>query len=608
MKIKHYILTFLMLCAAFAFGQDARFTASVSKSQVGTGEQFEVVFTLKASAERFVPPDFNGFQVLSGPNQSSSWSDDNGVVTSSMTLSYILAAPHEGTFTIGSASVVVGGKTLSTRPLQVKVVKGQPQRQNSAQGQQSQGADDVTDEAPTGDIKKSLFIRADVDKTHVYQGEQLTITYKLYTRLQLLGSEMNSMSDFNGFWNQDIGNAINNNQGVQWHIETLNGQRYNVAELKKTLLYPEHSGDIGIDPMVMTFGARVPVRSRDPFEQMFGGGSKDENVKVKSDKVVIHVKPLPDAGKPPGFSGGVGHYIIESSVDKRELKANEAINYKIKITGSGNIKLLDAPALNFPPDFEKYDPKVADTVKATATGAAGSRIFTYLLIPRHQGNYNIEPARFSYFDPQTGHYVSLSTKAFDIKVNKGDGTGNLTAVTPADKQDVKTLNNDIRYIKTTGTDLHRGDDEFYGSAGYWCLILAGPLLFILALVYRRWDEQNNSDIVKVKSRKAGKIAAKHLANAEKQLQARNTKVFYEDISKGLYGYLSNKLNISIANLDKETIANSLRQRKASEELISRLTDTLDLCEIARFAPVSGVAEQDVFNKAKTLINDIETQL
>jgi hypothetical protein len=343
------------------------------------------------------------------------------------------------------------------------------------------------------------------------------------------------------------------------------------------------------------------------MEQFFGGSYKDVKYKIESPPVTIHVKPLPDAGKPEGFTGAVGNFTFDAAVDKKELKANEALNYTLKIKGSGNIKLLNTLNTNFPSDFERYDPTITDTITEKLSGVAGTRTYNYLVIPRHGGTYTIDPVKFSYFNPSTERYVSFPSKTFQIKVNKGKDEVSVTAFS-TNKQDVKVLGKDIRYIKTTGPDLNKPDDEFYGSLLYYLLLLLGPVLFATAFAYRRWDEKNNSDAIKVKSRKASKIAAKHLASAKKQLLARNTKAFYEDVSRGMYGYLSDKLNIPFAHLTRENVAAELRSRAVSDALIARITDTLDLCEMARFAPVRGISAQEVFDRTKNMISDMEEEI
>lgn len=602
MTIKKYIFILLLFCTGSVLGQS--FTASVSKTQVATGEQFEVQFTLNANGGSYTAPNFSGFEVVGGPNQSTSMSSINGNMSQSIAIGYELVAVKVGTFTIGPATVLSNGKTLSTKPITIKVIKGAPVQQNN-QGQQA-GPDNSIAQSASGDMSKNIFIKAIVDKTHVYLGEQISVTYKLYAKVQAQITNMDKSPDLNGFWSQDIKSP---QQGEQVKTEIYKGERYNTVEIKKSILFPQRDGDLTIDPMITTWVVRKVLPARDVMEQMFGGRYEDVKVKVQSTPVTIHVKPLPLAGKPASFTGAVGVFNINASVDKNELKANEALNYKLKITGSGNIKLLKDANINPPADFEKYDPKITDTVTETTQGVSGSRILTYLLIPRHEGNYTIDPVQFSYFNPATGRYVSLSTKAFPIKVNKGtDAAGNVTSLSPADQRDIKLLNKDIRYIKTSSPDLYKNGEVFFGSAGYYLLLLLGPLLFAGVFAYRRYNEEQNSDVVKVKNRRAAKLAAKHMANAQKELQAGNTKAFYEAVSKGLYGYLSDKLNIPAADLNQENIAAELKARSVNDMLVQKLIGTLDLCEMARFAPVSGVSKEQVFEGAKSTINDIETNV
>lgn len=598
MKHKYYILFLLLLFTNVLFAQNVKFTASASKNPVGTGEPFEISFSVNGNGDRFSPPDFSGFQVVGGPNQSTSMEMVNGTTTMNTAYSYELMAVKEGEYTIGPASIVVNGRRMTTNAIKIKVVKGRAVTQN-----RQSAPDNLPSDVNADDLSKSLFLRTVIDKNNVYQGEQLTLTYRLYTRVGIEQTQVDKLPDLTGFWNEDIKAP----QKAQWRIEVYKGIKYNVADIKQIILFPERTGNLTIEPFGMTFIARVAAPSRDIMDQFFGG-SKDVKYSAKSLPVVVHVKPLPQAGKPMDFVGAVGTFSIQTTVDKTSLKANDALNYKVKVTGSGNIKLLKNLNINFPADFEKYDPKVTDSIIESVNGVSGTRIYNYLLIPRHEGDFTIDPAKFSYFNPATGRYTSLTTKGFQIKVAKGITESNVTALAGADKQDVKVLDKDIRYIKTGDAGISKYGDSFYGSVVYYLLLALGPLLCIAAIIYRSWYRKNNSDVVKVKSRRAGKVAAKHLAIAQQQLQANNTKLFYEAIFKGLYGYLSDKLNILSADLNREIIASVLASRGVDEPLINRLLDTLDLCEMARYAPVTHISEKEVFEKAKGIINDIENEI
>ena len=603
MKIANYILLVLLFCGITASGQDISFTASVSKNPVAVGEQFEVVFSLNGNAESFDPPSFNGFQVLSGPSQSTSMTSINGRTSMSFSLSYVLAAVKEGELTIKSASITAGGKQYKSKAIKVKVTKGSStgQSNQSASGQQARARGN---EGNSTDISDQLFIRAVANKTNVYQGEQLAVTYKLYANVDITGNNMDKMPDFNGFWSQEIKRS---NQYVDWQQEIYNGVRYNVATLKEVILFPQRFGKLSLDPLAMSFVVRQRVPTDDPIEAFFGA-YKEVKYNVKSSPVTINVKQLPEAGKPAGFEGAVGNFGMGVGLDRTEVKANEAINYTVKISGSGNLKLLKAPSVTFPADIEKYDPKITDLIKESMNGVSGTREYTFLLIPRHEGNYKIRPFEFSYFNPETKKYVTLSSNEFELKVAKGAPGSNVTALGPGNQQEVKMLDKDIRYIKNSEPNLVKAGDGFYGSVLYYILLAAGPLAFVSAFFYRKWYRSRNKDHEAVRSRNANKVAIRHLASAQKHMQAGERLNFYEAIYKGLYGYLSDKLNIAAADLNRENIRERLLSRNINPALVGQLTETLDLCEMARYAPVSGISEQEVFNKAKGIINDIENHV
>jgi hypothetical protein len=602
MNIRYYILGLFLLSVIAVSGQDIKVTASVSKSQVGTGEAFEISFSINGNVEKFNPPAFNGFQVYSGPNQSTSMTSINGNTTMNMSLSYDLLALKEGEYTIGPAVVVANGKTLKSNSVRIKVVKGQAvpqQHQQQAVGGQS--SQDRQQQGKPADISRRLFIRAIPNKTNLYQGEQLTVTYKLYTSVDLVDNALDKLPDFNGFWSQEIKNTDPN---VRWETENYQGNRFNVAVLKQIILFPTRSGKLTLDPLGMTFLVRQAVQSNDPFD-MFFGSYKDTKYKIKSSPVAIQVKPLPEAGKPDGFGGAVGNFSILATLDKSAVKANEAINYSLKVSGSGNLNLMNAPVVNFPADVEKYDPKITDKITESLSGVSGSRQYDYLLIPRHQGDFSIDEVKFSYFNPATQRYVTLKAEPFSVKVAKGDPAANVTAFSSDNQQDIKLLAKDIQYIKTNTSGIEKIGAGFYGSIAYYILLLVGPAAFAGAMIWRNYNREQQKDQVKVKERNANKLAAQHLAVAKKQLEGGHEKAFYEAVYKGLYGYLSNKFNIDAADLSQENIRERLQQSGVNESLISQLTDTLNLCEMARYAPVSGISQQEVFNKAKNIINDIE---
>ena len=601
MKFNRIILFLvLLLVSGRVLSADITFTAAVSKTRVAVGEVFEISFSVNGNLQRFGPPPFEGFQVVGGPNQSSSMTSINGVSSVSMSLGYDLVGVKEGVYTIPGAVAVVDGKQYRSNAVKITVVKGQATGQRSSGGVGAGSSQPASD--PSFDISKRLFIRAVTDKTNVYQGEQIAVTYKLYTNIDIVDNALDKLPDFNGFWSQEI--KINT-QSVDWTTEIFNGARYNVAVLKKVILLPERFGKLALDPLAMTFVVRQSVPSNDPLEQFFGGAVKDVKYKIKSMPISISVKQLPEAGKPESFQGAVGSFAIASSIDKSALKANEAINYKLKVSGRGNFKLLKTPELTLATDIEKYDPKISDQLTESLDGVSGSREYTYLLIPRHEGSYKLAPFKFSFFNPATRKYVELSTDAYELKVAKGDPGANVTAFTNGGQQDVAELEKDIRYIKTASTALSVPATGFYGSTLFLFSLIAGPIAFLLALGYRSWYRNQNKDAVAVKGRRASRIAAKHMANAQKQLASGDTKVFFEAVYKGLYGYLADKLNISAADLSKEIIEEALKERSIDPAIIKEVDETIDLCEMARYAPMAGVSQVEVLEKAKRIIKDIE---
>lgn len=601
MKFNRIILFLvLLLVSGRVLSADITFTAAVSKTRVAVGEVFEISFSVNGNLQRFGPPPFEGFQVVGGPNQSSSMTSINGVSSVSMSLGYDLVGVKEGVYTIPGAVAVVDGKQYRSNAVKITVVKGQATGQRSSGGVGAGSSQPASD--PSFDISKRLFIRAVTDKTNVYQGEQIAVTYKLYTNIDIVDNALDKLPDFNGFWSQEI--KINT-QSVDWTTEIFNGARYNVAVLKKVILLPERFGKLALDPLAMTFVVRQSVPSNDPLEQFFGGAVKDVKYKIKSMPISISVKQLPEAGKPASFQGAVGSFAIASSIDKSALKANEAINYKLKVSGRGNFKLLKTPELTLATDIEKYDPKISDQLTESLDGVSGSREYTYLLIPRHEGSYKLAPFKFSFFNPATRKYVELSTDAYELKVAKGDPGANVTAFSNGGQQDVAELEKDIRYIKTASTALSVPATGFYGSTLFLFILIAGPIAFLLALGYRSWYRNQNKDAVAVKGRRASRIAAKHMANAQKQLASGDTKVFFEAVYKGLYGYLADKLNISAADLSKEIIEEALKERSIDPTIIKEVDETIDLCEMARYAPMAGVSQVEVLEKAKRIIKDIE---
>ena len=607
MKKIAYILLLFVAIANTAIAQ--KFTASASKTKVAVGETFQLTYSLNANGSNFKMPALNEFDVYSGPNQSTSMSFVNGAMSQSISLSYILSAKKEGKITIQPGSVSVNGAAVQSNSLVIEVVKGSPTTQN----QQNPNNPNQQQQNPTApsseDVGNNLFVKTTVNKTKVYQGEQITITHKVYTRYQLRGFQDIKFPDYTGFWSQDV---PSNNQQIQLTNENVDGVVYSVAELKRTYLFPQRSGKLTIEPMKVEVVVRKQSnrQPRDIFDQFFGGGYVDANYSVKSKPITIDVIPLPEANKPAGFAGAVGDFSFKAEVNKDKVKANDAINLTVTITGKGNIKLVDPLKVNFPEDFETYDAKTKENISATVNGVSGSKTFDYLAIPRHEGDYKISDINFSYFDPEKKQYITLPSPEFKIHVDKGkDGEGGASVFNPRNKEDVKVLGNDIRYIKTNNIILRPKENYFFGSTLFYLGLISPFILFLAFIIIRRKRIEQNKDVVAVKSRKATKMAKKQLLLAEKHLKSNNKESFYVEIFKALYGYVGNKLNIPTANLNKETITDSLRIKGVTEATIQQLMSTLDNCEFAHYAPttVSGDLKSIYYNTVE-LITKIENEI
>ena len=604
MKKVVYIIFIFLFTSNVIIAQ--KFVAQTSKAKVAAGETFQIQYSLNANGARFVAPPLNDFDVYSGPNQSTSMSYVNGVMSQSVTLSYIISAKKEGKFTIGPASVSVNGTSIQSNSLVIEVSKGSANTQNQGSGNQ---APQNLSAPTTENVSDNLFVKTVVNKTKVFQGEQVEVTHKVYTRYQLRGFQDIKFPDYNGFWAQDV--PVNNQQ-IQVSNENIDGVNYQVAELKRTFLFPQRTGKLVIQPMNIECVVRKQSnkKPRDIFEQFFGGGYEDVVYAVKSKPVTIDVSALPEANKPADYANAVGDFSFKAELSKDKVKANDAINLTITLTGKGNIKLVDPLKINFPEDFETYDPKIKDNVTTAANGVSGSKTFDYLLIPRHEGDYKIEGINFTYFNPEKKQYVTIPSPEFSIHVEKGndqDAAANI--VNPRSKEDVKVLGNDIRYIKTKNIELKPQENYFFGTVFFYVGLISPFLAFLGFIFIRRKNIEMNKDAVVVRSRKATKMAKKRLSAAEQHLKINNKELFYIEIFKALYGYISDKLNMPVADLNKEHISETLQSKNVNTETILKLITTLDNCEYARYAPsaVSGDLNH-IYNSTVELITTIENEI
>ncbi len=606
-----------LLCFSNAVNAQAVLSATVNRNSVSVSDQFQLTFSLNTNGSRFQGPDLKDFYVLGGPNQSTSMQFINGSVSQSISFTYILQAKAEGTFKIGFASIEAEGKRIQSNGIIMTVVKGsaQAQQQQGQQGANKQQGQQQQQDAGAGLSDKNIFLKAEVNKTSVYRGEALVVTFKLYTNVNIMNYTVNKMPSMNGFWSQDFEMP----QQLELHNETINGIGFKVGELKKIVLFPQQSGTLSIDPMELECIARVQVKQRrgnnDPFGMFqdpffsdpFFGGVRDIKYAFKSEKVTINVKELP-TNAPIGYTGSVGKFSFDASLDKSETKANEPVSLKIKINGTGNLKLIEAPEINFPPDLETYDPKIVDNSRPSINGVNGSKTIEYLLIPRHEGSYTLDPITFSYFDLEKKQYVSHTAGPFNLKVGKGSGS---TAAFSSgmSKSDFQMIGKDIRYIKIAETDFNSRDNSFYNSAPFYALTISPFLLFSGLLFYRRRNEELNSDLKSLKKRKATSLAQKRLGVAKKLMETAQHNAFYEEVFKALWGYLSDKLSIPVSDLTKENVNTALQSRNVSQEAQAQLIHCINDCEMARFGGMDqSTINKDIYNQALQVITRLEGEI
>ena len=615
MKKSLYIILFLGI-ALSAFAEDVVFKAQ-APSQVIVGRPFQLTYSVNQRSRDLRAPEFTDFDYLAGPytSTSSSTSFVNGHRSSSFTqtYTYTLMAQKSGTFTIGPATVKVDGENYQSNGVRIQVLPEdeqptaqQPQQQSPAnqrtQATQSSQGENVSSE--------NLFVRTVASKTRVHEQEALMITYKLYFANVDVAQLTNNtkLPEFTGFLKQDI------EQGeIQTQLEHYNGRNYQTAVLYRTILYPQHSGDIKIDPAKFEAVLRVQTRQqvRSIFDDFFGSYTNVTKM-LTAPGVTIHVAALP-SGKPAGFSGGVGKFSITPSISQTEIQTNDAVTIKLDITGAGNMKLLKTPAIDWPEGFEPYDPKVTNNFNTTTAGVSGTKSIEYLAIPRSAGEYTIPPLSFSYFDIEDKAYRTLSTPEYTIHVKRSgasehSGSDNDGAVVSyTHKEDIKQLGTDIRYIDTKPLNITHRKSQITNYNHLWLCYVVPLILAIVLLIILRKRIKENADITRVRYKRANKVAQKRLKAAAAALKANDKDHFYEEIERAAWTYLSDRLSIPTAELNKDNIAALLHEKRVSEDLINEVKNVLSTAEFARYAPSTDHAMDDLYTATTNLINNLENE-
>lgn len=605
---KIIFLLFTILAAWQVKAADkVRFVAEAADVVV-SGDQVRLVFTVNSQdIKDFRAPSIKGFDVLMGPSRSqqSSIQIINGKRTSnsSTAFTYILLAGSPGTYTIPAASVEVNGEKVFSNAISIKVL---PQDQNSGNSSNNGGGSASSSRSQAAGSRISandLFITATASKTTVHEQEAILLTYKVYTVVnlrQLYGK----MPDLKGFHTQEVELP----QQKTFTLEHYKGRNYNTTVWSQYVLFPQQTGKLEIPSITFDGVVAQQTVSDDPFDAFFnGGGYVEVKKKITTPKVVINVQPLP--AKPAGFSGAVGEFKLASSINATDVKTNDAVTIKLTLSGTGNMKLIGTPEVKFPQDFEIYDPKVTDDYKLTNSGLTGTKTFEYLAIPRHAGNFTIPAVEFTYFDLKSNSYKTLKTEAYNLKVAKGQGNADQVISDFTNKESVKMLGKDIRFIKLGDSSLRPKGDFFFGTVGYYLCYLIPLLLFVVFAVIYRQKALENANVAKVKTKKANKVATRRMKLAGKLLAENKKNEFYDEVLKALWGYISDKLSILVSQLSKDNIEAELTNYGVQEALIAEFIGVLNECEYARYAPGNENEAMDkVYSASVEVISKMENSI
>lgn len=585
-----------------AVAENISFKAS-APDVVVVGDQFRLSYTVTTQKIKdFRAPSIKGFEVLMGPSRSQQSStqiiNGNMTSTSSITYTFILMATAAGEYSIPGASVIADGNQLVSNSIKIKVL---PQEQGGNRGQASGTA------RSSSVSNQDLFITATASKTNVYEQEAFVLTYKIYTREPNLQLNNAKLPDFKGFHSQEIEMPAN----ARWSQEHYNGRNYSTAVYRQFVLFPQQSGKLFIEPAQFQMTIGKAIQSDDPFEAFFNGGSNILEIRknIVTPRISIDVHSLPANNKPASFTGGVGEFSISSSINNEKLKTNDALTVKIVISGTGNLKLISSPEVKFPNDFEIYDPKTDHQVRLTRDGLTGNKIIECLAIPRHAGTYKIPAISFSYFDIRSKSYKTLHTEEYTVKVEKGAGNANQVIANFTNKEDLKVLGEDIRYIKQNEVTLVPKGHFFYGSMRFWLFYIIPTLAFIVLFIVYRKQAIENANVAKIKTKRANKIAVKRMKMAGKLLSNNKQEAFYDEVLKALWGYICDKLNIPVSRLSKDNIEEKLRDHGVGEDLIKDFLNALNNCEFARFAPGNQNQAMDkIYSSSIEVISKMESSI
>lgn len=593
-----YILAFLVISLGSVGTVSAQISVSVP-SHVQAGENFRLAYTINnQDVEDFRAGNIpEGLELIAGPytSQQSSYQMVNGHTTSSssITFTYTLYATKDGSYNIPPAHARIRGRNVASRAVRV-VVSGRARNTGGTPRMHQDESAPAIQSAGSRISDKDLFIKVTANKKRVHEQEPVLLTYKVYTLVDLTQLE-GKMPDLTGFHSQEIPLP----RQKSFHVERVNGKTYRAVTWSQYLMYPQMTGSLKIPSI--TFKGIVVQENRnvDPFEAFFNGGSGYVEVKrnIVAPGMTIQVDPLPT--KPAGFSGGVGKFNISAQLSKKEVKAGDPVTLRVVVGGTGNLKLIKQPEPVFPKGFDKYDPKVTDKTKLTNAGVGGNMVYDFLVVPRNQGEYDIPPVAFTYYDVDANAYKTIRTQGFHLSVAPGDGKGE------TDSYDA-LKDNDIHDIKSGDTTVHPIGDIFYGSAAYWISLVIPLVAFIVLLIVFRRRAIENADIVKMRGKRATKIARRRLKNASRLMFAHKQAEFYDEVLRALWGYAGYKLNMSVESLSRDNIKDNLMQHGVPAESVEKFIMALDECEFERYAPGDAAGNMEkTFQSAMTAIMEIE---
>lgn len=585
MRLKLFIIT-ILFSTLRVLAQDVEFKAIVQRKTIGKFDKFQIDFKINKRANNIKPPDFSDFAYLGGPSTSVSQSWVNGKTTFSKKYTYFLMPKKTGKFTIGAAKIEVDGITYRTKPIVMNVVEDTP-------------ANNMKRDDPFSIAKRNIKFVLNLSTTNPYVNQQIIATYYLYFKGRIGQPHILEYPKFNGFWSQDF----EENYNVE--DKYLDGELYQRIVLKKTVLTPQKSGKLFIEPFLLNVPIEVSTGQIDFWGNRISH-QRDYSISVK--KRTINVKALPVEGKPIDFSGAVGKYTFDVSSNKTTVDANESIIIKAVVKGNGNLKLFDIPKLNVPEEIEVYEPKHSDNVRVTSRGMTGSVKEEYIVIPRYKGKYKIPALKFSYFDTSSKKYITLKGKEFIIDVTKGKKPTGISNTNnyAISKSDVELLGKDIRFIHGNAEFEEIKTRKLFDTLLYYVLLLL-PFVSIPIIMYlKEQNRRHSSDLVSVRRKKAAKKARKRLLEASKALENNDEVKFYEAVIQSMYKYLAHSLNLQQSQLNKESIQEKLKSKGASEVQIKDLMDLLSECEIARYTPnIESDNKNVIYNKALELILELE---